>query len=345
MSDEQHLPGGGVRRVGRKDRKPRLDPAAPLFPQAEPEERDSPPRPLPFDDVQAQAGEVDEALRALGELERLPEIGAVIQEERPFGPPHPTQVAVPEERFPPLNPEVPELPSPVLPTRPPRMARQDRIAIFFFLATFVLLGWMIAVWQNPQSALNPFPPATRFAEITATPQPQPSTTPTEPPTVAPTPSFTPLVEIALQRTADSGSFPTPTPGSPSGGGSATSTPSPYPFALAETGVVYAPNNNGRGCDWSSIAGTVTGLRGEPLDGYGIHIVGDVLDEKVFSGTAQTFGPGGFELFLNGVPQPARYTVRLLSAAGAPLSDEIVVVTSDQCSQNVALVNFVQQRAF
>jgi hypothetical protein len=339
MSDEQHKPpGGGVRRVGRKDRKSRIDPTEPLFPQDEPPEQaeNLPSEPLPFDDV-------DAALRALSELDQLAEsVEATVEEPR-----QPPEPAVMEERFPPLNPAVIEPPSPPPPLPPPSrrrgIARQDVIAAFFFVATLALLGWIAVVWMNPFSSINPFAPPTPFVVITSTHEPQPTSTPqptsapTGIPTVGPTASFTPLVEVAVTGATDSDSLATPTLAS-----GTTPAPLVYPFVLAETGVVYIPNSNGRGCDWSSIAGTVTGLEGEALNGYGVHIVGETLDEKVFSGTAQTFGPGGFELFLNGVPQQARYTVRLLTAAGTPLSDYVLVVTSERCDQNVALVNFVQQ---
>jgi len=112
-------------------------------------------------------------------------------------------------------------------------------------------------------------------------------------------------------------------------------------------VLYAPNNNGTGCNWASIAGSVTDTDGLPLNNYGVQIrhVADNLDVKVFSGSALTFGPGGFELAIGGTPQAGEFVVQLFSPAGAPVSEEYTVMTRDTCEENVAVLRFVQVQAF
>ena len=43
-----------------------------------------------------------------------------------------------------------------------------------------------------------------------------------------------------------------------------SAPLIMPFTIEDPGVLYTPNANGRGCNWASIGGTVTGLDGAAI---------------------------------------------------------------------------------
>jgi hypothetical protein len=293
MSEQdERLPGGGVRRVGRKDRKKTIETRGPLFP---PEEEFGPP---------------PEGIEAGDEI-------------RPV-----VQVTPSEERFPPVYPVTVEASSAQV-VRPRSTFLPNFITILFALATLVAIGLFVIIWTNPYTPLNPLAPPTPLPIIiTATPLPATATSPVTPGATA---SFTPLPAEEIGVTLEAPLLP------------ATFTPSLFPFTIAE-GVVYAPNANGEGCQWSSIAGSVTDLQGRPLNGYGIRIRGNNRDETVFSGSAITFGPGGFELFLNGTPQAGEYTVELLSPSGAPVSDEYPVNTRTSCEQNVVIVSFVQNRA-
>jgi hypothetical protein len=238
----------------------------------------------------------------------LPEAPAVIEDTK--------VVSAPEARFPPLVPYVEEEPSVPLPA--PTLKRRSNllpnlISVFFFLATLAALALFALIAVNPYTPLNPFPPFTPVPiVITATPGPGiqfPSVS------TGATPTFTPL-------------------------------PAPdFQFTLNSSGVVYAPNGNGQECNWSSIAGSVTDVQGAALDGYRILITDVKGDEKtVFSGSAQTFGPGGFELFLNGTPLEAQYSVQLLTPQGAPASEPYTVTTRADCQSNVAILTFVQRAA-
>jgi hypothetical protein len=231
----------------------------------------------------------------------------------------------PEERFPPLNPVDEERLSAAPPSRRGRSCLLNLLTVFFFLATLGLLAYFSLLWVNPYHELNPLPPYTPLpVVITTTPLPP---TPTEPPTFTPVPAtatFTPIPAEAL-------------PASP------TFTPSAFAFTLAEPGVDYAPSASG--CDWSSVAGTVTDLQGEGLEDYGVRIrsqEGD-LNATVTTGDAAEIGPGGFELQVSDSASLSPYTIQLLDPNGEPVSEEYLVVTSDVCEQNVVLVSFVQNR--
>ncbi|MEZ4669167.1 MAG: hypothetical protein R3E39_14765 [Anaerolineae bacterium] len=191
------------------------------------------------------------------------------------------------------------------------------LALLFLLATLGAVGVFATITANPYSPLNPFPPFTPIpVVITATFLP-PTFTPQ--PTSAPTATFTPLPPDTF-----------------------TNNPSSFVFQLATGDAIYAPNANEKGCNWSSIAGTVTDRSGTPLNGYRIHVIGNDLDEAVFSGTALTFGQGGFELFLNGTPQANTYQIQLEDPTGVAASQIYSVSTQGGCDQNVAILNFVGQ---
>ena len=115
-----------------------------------------------------------------------------------------------------------------------------------------------------------------------------------------------------------------------------------PFAIGDDGVLYISNQNGRDCNWSSIAGSVTNANNQPLPGFGVRISGNEVSATVYSGTSSTFGAGGYEITLGSAPLVSTYRVQLVTTGGAPLSAELEVTTRDDCEQNVAVVNFVQR---
>lgn len=203
--------------------------------------------------------------------------------------------------------------------RNPGNWRHDLVALVFALATFGLCGAYALIWNDPWTAINPLAPATEFFFVTETPDPLA------------------VANAAITATA----LAEPTDDAPVPQTSFTG----LPFVLADTGVVYTPNSNGSGCDWASLGGTVTGMGGEPLNGFRVRITDadnpDQLQVEVFSGAVLTFGDGGFEFTLGNAPRAGRYDVQLFSAAGAPLSDAYRIVTRDTCEENVAIINFVQ----
>lgn len=215
--------------------------------------------------------------------------------------------------------------------------RHNAIALLFLVATIGVFAYYSVLWNDPWSPLNPLPPATPFVVITATPDPFAAVppVPTVVPTAAPTQASAPLTPtlpplIATTAPDDAGEVPDTVD---------------FPFVLATDEILYTPNGNGRECDWASIAGTVTGLDGAPLNNYGVQITdidnpGD-LDRRVFSGSALTFGEGGFELALGGFPRQGRYRVQLFNPAGVAVSDTFQVITSDRCDQNVVVIQFRQ----
>jgi hypothetical protein len=219
-------------------------------------------------------------------------------------------------------PAMPDIePMPPVMTRPetaPQPARRgcggclpNLFTLLFFVATTGVLAYYALVATNPYTPLNPFPPFTPLPVIiTATFLPPTETLTPKP---GPTATFTPL---------------------------ALATEAPIEFVLANNAPIYIPNANEKGCNWSSIAGTVTDARGQAVDSYQVRITGSGVNEVVYSGSSLTYGPGGFELPLNGVPQEQQYLAQLLTPEGEPVSPEYSITTRAACDQNVALLSFL-----
>ncbi len=229
----------------------------------------------------------------------------------------PLVVTPQEERYPPLpsadmdEPPKPR-PQPVV-RRPKNSGRKNFTTFIFFVLTLGLCGYYGFIWTDPQSILNPLSPPTPFQIVTATADANPEFVPSPLPTIV---EGEPTVAPEL----DDG----------------------QPFAIAEDGVLYISNQNGRDCNWASIAGAVTNASNQPLPGFGVRISGDEVSATVYSGTSSAFGAGGYEITLGSAPIVSTYRVQLVTTGGAPLSAELEVTTRDDCEQNVAVVNFVQR---
>jgi hypothetical protein len=303
---EQDDKNTGFRRVSRKDRKRKLETRGPLFP---PESDESPP------DEAAQFAPPELRAESAPAVEPQAVVIEPPVEKLPVGAAKP-----PPERFPSLAVEsgdrsIPARPAPPPDVKPRSTFLPNLIAILFFVGSIVLTIVFTLIFVNPYTPLNPFPPFTPLPILVSATFLPP--TETLPPTPGATMTFTPLPAELI------------------------ATPVPPAFILVNDGAIYIPNANEQGCNWSSIAGSVTDSNGAPLDGYGVRIQGSSLDETVFTGTVQTYGPGGFELFLNGTPAAGIFTVQLLSPDGTPLSSEYTVTTRPTCQENVAFLSFMQ----
>jgi hypothetical protein len=231
-----------------------------------------------------------------------------------------------------------------------RLTLYDLLALGFVGLSLLMVGWVLLILGDPYGPLNPFPPPLPPTRVTIAPY-QPPTDETPLPTWTPTP--TAQATIVPSETPTSAPFPIirpfhtvtppPTP-APHLTPTPSNTPSLYTYTLEGEAVVYGPNHNGQECAWQSIAGRIGGLNGEPVaEGLYVQISGEGVDELVPTGSQPAFGPSGYELMLGGVPRRGQYVVRLIGQSGEPLSDEILVETIDRCEQNVAVVNFVQNR--
>ncbi|HMM29718.1 MAG TPA: hypothetical protein PKD46_15665 [Aggregatilineaceae bacterium] len=257
----------------------------------------------------------------------------------------------------------------------------DLITVVFVVLTVVALGAFVLILADPQTAINPYPPPTIAARVvlpTATHTPTATDTPlpTGTPTATATPTATPTATETPTPTATATPTITPTPvlsGSlsvlPAGDLAVTSTIAPLddgsggaipgsvggtrpaglptrsPFPFDPRAVRYEANDNAQGCQWRSIAGTLTTLSGDPVVGLAIAIEGESFRQVAFSGSAERWGAGGFEFQLGTAPRADVYTLQVVGPTGAAISPVVPVETASACDANIAIVDFVQNHAY
>lgn len=257
----------------------------------------------------------------------------------------------------------------------------DVITVIFVVLTVGVIGVMVLIINDPNTALNPFPPPTvaptiQLPTLTASPTITPTNTATATPTASATPTATATGTATATPTATATATMTPTqvlsgatpqfqlptprptslPALDDGSGDAVpgtentpppvpqaATRSPFPFTASPTR--YQPSENVSGCQWLSIAGTVAGLVGEAVPGLAIEISGDNFRAVQFSGSAARWGDSGYEFHVGNAPRSATFTLRLLGPTGGPVSDNVYVDTGNTCQTNVAIVNFVQNHEY
>lgn len=260
----------------------------------------------------------------------------------------------PEDRFPALPQEQPPTaplkePPRRRPAPPPRREPSgsnttvNLIALFFLLASCSAVAYFAFIWNNYMSPLNPLAPPTPMPQVitatltqTLTPEPtstltpSPTITPSPVPTDAPTSTFTPVFLDALETPASLG-LDTP---------EGTEDVSAYRFALRNNQLIYITNPDARGgCNWSSIAGSVVSFEGTALNGYGVRIAGQGIDQTVATGSAPGMGPGGFEVQLGTTATDGSYVAQLLDPQGIAVSPVVTVTTKSDCTQNIVALRF------
>lgn len=378
MGDDDNLTGN-IRRVGRKDRKQQLDKPASLFPVEGDEavsNQDTRPTAGLLEDTQLTIPEMPTEPLSLDFDADLPDLARLADEvfavdetqknapstintptQKPISSPSPKPNIDTSQRYPPLNFSIPpESPAPQPKPQPAPLPTgrkyrfgygkwyHDLFALIFMIGTIGLAVAFVTIWRDPWSPINPLPPATTFIEVTWTPDLealaryhtdltataqapiQNNTVSTPAPNVVTIPENNPTPMVIQPLSTPTGD---------------------KPFIINNAGVLYTPNSNGRGCNWSSIAGTVTGLSNEPLDGYAVQIV-DIEDPTrlnvvVNSGSSLNLGAGGFELALGSTPRVRSYRVQLFDNANTAVSEPFQIFTREECDQNVAVVNFIQVR--
>jgi hypothetical protein len=242
--------------------------------------------------------------------------------------------------------------------QPTKARRRSSGALWNILTAITLLGIVcvvvtfVAIYLNPQSGLNPFPPPTLPARLelptgtatsvvnlpptwtpTVTPEPSATSTPRPSATLPPTPTFFTLSTATATMTV-------------------TESLTGYPYEV-QTGSpvaianIYYPE---LGCDWMGVGGQAVDMSGSPVTGLVIRL-GGVLGGKIvptmtsLTGVALNYGRAGYEFKLADEPISSRGTlwVQLLDQAGVPLSEEIYFDTYSECEKNLIIINFKQVR--
>ncbi|HVO41405.1 MAG TPA: hypothetical protein VMT34_02225 [Aggregatilineales bacterium] len=248
-----------------------------------------------------------------------------------------------------------------LPARSRGSGCADVITAIFLILTVGVVAYSILLYANPQSVLNPFPPATpqvilviptdpptntptkTFTPLPATYTPIPSLTPSFTatiPTNTPTASYTPVIAVA--RTAPPGA--TRPPARTAATVHPQYTLSQFPFTVNP--VHYVANTTKEGCNWQSIVITALDLEDKPAKGVVAHVSQPPnLDEYDPLNQHSQIGDNTFEVLLGSTPRDDQYTIQLVNRTGGPISDLVTVPTKSACDQNVVVVTFVQNHPY
>ncbi len=226
------------------------------------------------------------------------------------------------------------------------------LTTIILLATLVIGAGFAAVFVNPEfvGVINPYLPIKL------------SPAPTLPPTLGPpTATQTPAnyLPVAWTPTPTETEIPTETPTeTPAPTDTPTATPmTPQPSPTGWAFILQAENPkltqnfaNTKGCQWMGLAGQAFDKQSNaPITGLAVHLAGTIgstpFDLTSLTGSAPAYGPGGYEFVLGNKPVASNQTlsVQLMDTSGVALSDKVYVTTSDQCSQNLVLVHWIQVR--
>lgn len=251
------------------------------------------------------------------------------------------------------EPEQPETPK-----APQRKRSASGCALWNLLTFLVLLIvgciviWFLAVFTNPSTPLNPFPPP----ELPTAPS-LPTATPTGlvqlPPTWTAEPTATPTVSPTPRPTSTP--LPTATPFSLIDPTTSTLEATPgssgRPFVLDGEALAIQNIANNSGCDWMGVVGQIKDMRGSPINGQVVQLggvlpgVASSVDQLTLSGVTQDFGAGYYEFQLADRPIASRGTlwVQLYDQSGVPVSDKAFFETYVECEKNMIVLNFQQVR--
>ncbi len=99
-----------------------------------------------------------------------------------------------------------------------------------------------------------------------------------------------------------------------------------------------------------VGGQVFNLEGEPIIDLEVHLAGELeglepIDMYAITGSAPELGPGGYLFNVADKPIASQGTlwIQLDDGSGNPLSEQVFLVTSEDCNENQVLVNWRQVR--
>jgi hypothetical protein len=239
--------------------------------------------------------------------------------------------------------------------KPERKKVNWKPLVWNFLTLLVLLSvcglayYFWTIFNNPNSPINPFPPAplpTSYQTVTATSTIIP---------LEPTWTFTPTIQPVASRTKAPTWTLLPQMITPSVTSTPTLTlmptitPTPMPASAVITFVASTTLHPDKKCAWIGVAGKVFGTDGKALLSQQIQLGGTLegtaISYMTLSGLATTVGPSGFEFILGDHPVASSQTlwIQLLDNAGKQLTNKVYFDTKTDCTQNLVMVVFTKTR--
>jgi hypothetical protein len=225
-------------------------------------------------------------------------------------------------------------------------------AYYFLAISIFLIGFFVVIYLDPYNALNPFPPPAPTEDEFSSLMPAETGTPTE-------------TAVSPTATETSTQMPTTTPEQPA----PTDTTIPYPTATevvlatsqpgdtpevvthykAQDGTpAYIPHSGG--CNGVYVAGNVIDIDNHPVMLMAVRATGLIGEEFIeiesLSGSNPDYSESGWEIKLSDQLVSTTGSIFIgLYPQGAfdPISDLVVIDTFNDCSKNLAIVNFVQDQ--
>lgn len=125
---------------------------------------------------------------------------------------------------------------------------------------------------------------------------------------------------------------------------------PYIYSLQPGSPVLTANifHPDLGCEWMGVGGQVLGEGGQPIGMLVIELGGSLNGEQVdgltLTGSANQWGPGGYEIRIsdNPITSTNELWVRVLSIEGEPLSEPVYFNTYTDCEKAAVIINFIYQ---
>jgi hypothetical protein len=133
----------------------------------------------------------------------------------------------------------------------------------------------------------------------------------------------------------------------------SASPTVLPFKVQPDSPAYIQNfaHPQESCNWSGVAGQVFDETGNAIKRVVVLIQGQYgnknIDSVTLTGlkTAEKYGPGGYEIYLGDQPISTNGTlsIQLFDLDANPISDVIPLITYDECSKNLIIINFSFQQ--
>lgn len=126
----------------------------------------------------------------------------------------------------------------------------------------------------------------------------------------------------------------------------------YPFAVVQgspSTLPYSAMVPEIGCAWLGVGGNVEDQTGAPILGLRVQVYGSfhghVIAEMSITGSVQRYGGAGYEIQVDDIPSYSYRTlwVQLYNQAGTAVSEKVFITTSENCDENLIIINFQQLR--
>jgi hypothetical protein len=130
----------------------------------------------------------------------------------------------------------------------------------------------------------------------------------------------------------------------------TATPAPKSFtAISVTQVESMIIHPDLACNWAGIGGTIVDANNSPVIGTVVLLRGTLngrtIEQQTVSGINKEYGPSGFEFVLANAPVASNNTlyIQLVDVQNTPRSDQVFVTTSSECTKNLVILQFKENR--